>query len=333
MAKKLLDNAKNEKNDEFYTRLEDVELELNHYREQFKGKVILCNCDDPYESNFFKYFAMNFNYLGLKKLIATCYDGSIVAGTQLSIFDTLETDKTAYKVEIESISDMNCDGVIDLLDVEILLKQPGFVQLLEGNGDFRSKECLKLLEECDIVVTNPPFSLFREFISTIVECCKDFIVIGNTNALTYKEIFELFKHDGIRTGYTKFNAGMFFIIPDYYEKYHHLDDSGRKIARVSTSCWLTSLPVSKHNEELILYKSYSPDEYPKYDNFDAINVNKYTEIPFDYDGCIGVPITFLDKFNPEQFEIVKFRKGDDDKDLSINGKCPYFRLIIKKKVK
>lgn len=316
---RTLEKAKEAKNDEFYTRLEDIELELNHYREQFKDKVIFCNCDDPYESSFFKYFAMNFNFFGLKKLIATCYDGSIVAGTQLSIFDIIDTEKTAYKVEIDSISDLNGDGVIDLQDVELLLKTPGVVKQLNENGDFRSPECIGLLKEADIVVTNPPFSLFREFISTLVEYNKDFIVIGNTNALTYKEIFSLFMKDKIRTGYTKFNSGMFFKIPDHYDKFHHIDEKGNKVARVSTSCWLTSLPVAKHNEELVLYKTYNSTEYPKYENYNAININKYTEIPFDYNGDMGVPVTFLDKFNPKQFEIVGLGISNSGLEIGVSG--------------
>ena len=334
-SNKTLAKAKEDKNDEYYTQLSDIENELKHYRHHFKDKIILCNCDDPYESNFFKYFAMNFNFLGLKKLIATCYNGSPVAYTQLSIFDldqdTPKEDRIAYKVEITSVEDINGDGVIDLFDVEAMLQTPGKVQKLKGNGDFRSEECIELLKEADIVVTNPPFSEFRDFIDVLERYSKKFIIIGNTNALTYKEVYNLFKQDKIRTGYTNFNVGMFFIVPDYYEKYHHIDENGKKIARVSTSCWFTNLPVEKHKEYLTLYKHYNPEEYPKFDNFDAINVNTYKEIPVDYSGMIGVPVTFLDKFNPDQFELVKFRKGDDDKDLCVNGKCPYFRIIIRKK--
>lgn len=369
MANEILRKAKNAKEDEFYTQLADIEIELKHYKEQFENKVVLCNCDDPYESNFFKYFAMNFNFLGLKKLIATCYDGSPVAGTQLSLdlFDEetgeINKDKTAYKVEITNIEDLNGDGSIDLLDIEILLKKENVVQKLKGNGDFRSEECIELLKEADIVATNPPFSCFREFITLLDKYEKQFIIIGNTNALTYKETFSLFKNNRIRTGYTNFNTGMFFVVPDSFEKYHHLDDLGRKIARVSTSCWFTSLPVKKHNDELILFKNYTPEEYPKYHNFDAINVNTYKDIPYDYDGYIGVPITFLDKFCPTQFEIIglgisnsgleigvlpytlehkKYRKeiqkkGAVDGDLYLldedgNPVVPYARIIIKRRV-
>ena len=334
MSKKDLQSANRAKNDEFYTQLNDIQQELCHYKEHFKGKVVFCNCDDPYESNFFKYFALNFNSLGLKKLIATCYDPSPIAGIQLDLFEQLELkpyQKKAFKIEIREITDMNGDGSVDLSDVEYLLKNDkNVLSVLEGDGDFRSKECTNLLEQADIVVTNPPFSLFREYIGQLVQFNKKFIVMGNTNALTYKEIFKLFQDDKIRTGNTNFNVGMFFYVPDSYEKFHKMVD-GKKMVRVSTSCWYTNLEVKKHNEELITYRHYNKDEYPKYDNYDAINVNKYTDIPCDYDGIMGVPITFLDKYNPKQFELVKFRKGDDDKDLSINGKCTYFRVLIRRR--
>lgn len=308
MATKLMDKAKKEKADEFYTQLSDIENEMRYYKEQFKGKIIFCNCDDPYESNFFKYFALNFNHLGLKKLIATCYDSSPVAFTQLSLFDCGKSipnkNRRAYKIEITEVCDFNTDGAVDLADVRYLLQnKENTLTLLNGDGDFRSEECIELLKQADIVVTNPPFSLFREYVAQIIENGKDFILIGNTNALTYKEIFKLFKENKIRTGNTNFNVGMYFFVPDDYQKFHKIVD-GKKMVRVSTSCWFTSLPVKKHNEYLTCYKRYSPEEYPKYDNYDAINIDKYTEIPYDYDGCMGVPITFLDKYNPEQFEIV-----------------------------
>ena len=334
MARKDLAQAKDAKKDEFYTKLDDIAKELKNYRPYFKDKVVFCNCDDPYESNFFKYFALNFNALGLKKLIATCYNGSPIAGDELPlIFEIEESEpkKIAYKVEITEVHDYNNDGAINLADVQYLIQnEKNVLSILKGNGSFDSSESIELLKEADIVVTNPPFSLFREFLSLLDKHGKQFIIIGNTNALTFKDTFKMFQEDKIRTGYTNFNVGMFFQVPDTYEKFHHVEN-GRKVARVSTSCWFTNLPVAKHNEDLILYKHYTPEEYPTYDNYDAINVNTYTDIPCDYDGAIGVPITFLDKYNPNQFEIVKFRKGNDDKDLSINGKCPYFRIIIKKK--
>ena len=308
MATKLMDKAKKEKADEFYTQLSDIENEMRYYKEQFKGKIIFCNCDDPYESNFFKYFALNFNHLGLKKLIATCYDNSPVAFTQLSLFDCGKSipnkNRKAYKIEITEVSDFNADGAVDLSDVRYLLQnKDNTLTLLNGDGDFRSHECVELLKQSDIVVTNPPFSLFREYVAQIIENGKDFILIGNTNALTYKEIFKLFKENKIRTGNTNFNVGMYFFVPDDYLKFHKIVD-GKKMVRVSTSCWFTSLPVKKHNEYLTCYKRYSPEEYPQYENYDAINIDKYTEIPYDYDGCMGVHITFLDKYNPDQFEIV-----------------------------
>ena len=335
MATKLMDNAKRNKADEFYTQLIDIEKELKHYKEHFKDKIVFCNCDDPYESNFFKYFAMNFNYLGLKKLIATCYDSSPIAYTQLNLFGEDKSfpnkNRHPYKIEINEVQDYNKDGAIDLSDVEYLIKnKKNALTLLKENGDFRSNECIELLKQSDIVVTNPPFSLFREFIEQLTTYNKDYIIMGNTNALTYKEVFKLFQEDKIRTGYTNFNVGMYFFVPNDCEKYHKIVD-GKKMVRVSTSCWFTSLPVERHKEMLTLYKKYIKEDYPTYDNYDAINVNTYTEIPYDYFGCIGVPITFLDKYNPKQFEIIKFRKGNDDKDLTINGKSPYFRVIIKRR--
>lgn len=337
-SNKTLHKASKKRNDEFYTQLPDIEKELKHYKDQFRGKVVYCNCDDPFESNFFKYFAANFNALGLRKFITTSYVKSPIVGGQLPLFEMeglKPSGKEPFKIEIKEVTDINRNGAINLDDVEYLLKHnKNTAAPLRGNGDFRSKECIELLKEADIVVTNPPFSLFREYVAQLVEYNKKFLIIGNTNAITYKEIFKLFKKNKIRTGYTNFNVGMFFIVPDYWEKFHHIDENGNKIARVSTSCWFTNLEVEKHKQEITLYKKYNRKEYPKYDNYDAINVNKYTDIPYDYDGVIGVPITFIDKHNPDQFEIVKFRKGDDDKDLSINGKYTYFRILIRnKKVK
>lgn len=308
MATKLMDNAKRNKVDEFYTQLADIEKELRHYKESFKDKVIFCNCDDPYESNFFKYFAMNFNYLGLKKLIATCYDSSPIAYTQLNLFGddkvVPNNNRHPYKIEITEVEDGNKDGAIDLSDVEHLLRnKKNTLTLLKENGDFRSNECIELLKQSDIVVTNPPFSLFREFVEQLTIYNKDYIIMGNTNALSYKEIFKLFKIDKIRTGYTNFNVGMYFFVPDDCEKYHKIVD-GKKMVRVSTSCWFTSLNVKKHNDELTLYKKYSEIEFPPFVNYNAINVNNYKDIPYDFDGEIGVPVTFLDKYNPKQFEII-----------------------------
>lgn len=343
MANKTLQSAKSAKQDEFYTQLSDISNELRHYKEQLRGKVVFCNCDDPFESNFFKYFAANFNHLGLKKLIATSYKPSPITGGQLPLFEMEGlkglTDKDPYVVEINEVPDINNDGAISIEDVEYLLRNDKNVsRRLNGDinynaGDFRSKECIELLEKSDIVITNPPFSLFREFVTQLVRHNKKFLIIGNTNAITYKEIFKLIKENNFRTGNTNFNVGMFFEVPDSWKQFHHIDKkTGKKIARVSTSCWYTNMDVSKHHDFIPLYKKYTAEEYPIYDNYDAIEVAKVADIPVDYNGTMGVPITFLDKYNPEQFEIIKFRKGNDDKDLSINGKCPYFRILIKRKV-
>src|SRR3989344_218142 len=259
------------KKDEFYTQLVDIEKEVKHYKNQFRDKVVYCNCDDPFESNFFKYFAANFNALGLKKLITTSYTKSPIAGGQLPLFEMegLKPDgKEPYVVEINEVPDINNDGAISLEDVEALLRHnKKSSHKLQGNGDFRSEECIELLKQADIVVTNPPFSLFREYLAQLVEHNKKFLIIGNTNAITYKEIFKLLKENKIRTGYTNFNVGMFFIVPDDWEKFHHIDENGNKIARVSTSCWFTNLEVEKHKQEITLYKKYNPEEYPKYDYY------------------------------------------------------------------
>ena len=347
MARKDLAQAKDAKKDEFYTKLDDIAKELKNYRPYFKDKVVFCNCDDPYESNFFKYFALNFNALGLKKLIATCYNGSPIAGDELPlIFEIEESEpkKIAYKVEITEVHDYNNDGAINLADVQYLIQnEKNVLSILKGNGSFDSPESIELLKEADIVVTNPPFSLFKEFLMLLDKYNKQFLIIGNTNALKYKLTFKMFQEDKIRTGYTNFNVGMFFQVPDSWEKFHHIEN-GKKMARVSTSCWFTNLPVAKHNEELILYKHYTEEEYPEYDNYKAINVSTYTDIPCDYDGVMGVPITFLDKYNPQQFEIIwtTDRGGDgfledlkktwDRYDAPVlKGKGLYTRILIKRK--
>lgn len=349
MPPRDLTQARIARRDEFYTQLADIEKELRHYTEHFRDKTVFCNCDDPYESNFFKYFALNFNRLGLKRLIATCYDGSPVLGNELLLDFGETTDspkKIAYKVDITEVTDVNGDGAINLADIQYLMQNDkNVISILKGNGDFRSEECVELLKQSDIVVTNPPFSLFREYLSQLDKYEKQFIIIGNTNALKYKVTFKMFQEDKIRTGYTNFNVGMFFSVPDSYEKFHHMEN-GRKIARVSTSCWFTNLPVKRHTEDLILYKHYTPEEYPHYDNYDAINVNTYTDIPCDYDGVIGVPITFLDKYNPEQFEIIwttdrggdgyleEYKRKWDRYDAPvINGRGLYTRILIRKKQK
>ena len=304
MANASLSNAKKQKNDEFYTQLSDIENELKHYKSHFAGKVVYCNCDDARKSNFFRFFQKKFNDYGLKKLITTSYN---------------ENGHGSFLVYE---GDTNGNGKLD--DNEIKVSD------LQDNGDFRSEECIELLKEADIVVTNPPFSLFREFIATLVQYDKKFLVIGNNNAITYKEIFPLIKENKLWLGFSD-NKTMEFVMPDSYEKYNYIDKKGRKIGKVPAISWFTNLEHSKRNDEIILYKKYTSEEFPKYDNYDAIEVSRVCEIPKDYNGVMGVPITFLGKYNPSQFEIVKFRKGDDDKDLCVNGKCPYFRILIRKK--
>lgn len=294
MANKNLNAAKVAKKDEFYTQLYDIEMELQHYWPHFQDKVVLCNCDDPYESNFFKYFAMNFNQLGLKKLICTCYDGSPIMGTQLSLFAVDaegKEKKVAYKVEISEVSDLNGDGAVDLADVEYLIKNDkNVLSCLHGNGDFRSKECVELLKQADIVVTNPPFSLFREYIGQLMEYKKKFLIIGPLNALHYKEIFPLFKDNMVWLGFN--NGG---------KEYNKPDGTKQKMGNTG---WYTNLDHNKRHEELDLVCHYSPNEYPTYENYDAIEVSKVSDIPNDYPGIMGVPSTFIDKYNPEQFEII-----------------------------
>ena len=310
MANKQFDAAKREKNDEFYTQLVDIERELSHYKNQFRNKIIFCNCDNPYESNFFKYFAMHFNDLGIKKLITTCYKNSPIANKQLSLFDfeSLENKTTSvpHKIIVEEVKDENEDGRVDLIDVKLILKnRKNALTRLKGDGDFRSDECIELLKEADIVVTNPPFSLFREYVAQLMEYKKKFLIIGNINALTYKEIFPLIKENKIWLGY--FSGCMKFKVPEHYKQRataYWIDENGQKWRSLGNICWFTNLEVSKRHENLTLYKKYNPEEYPKYDNYDAIEVSKVAEIPYDYEGAMGVPITFIDKYNPEQFEII-----------------------------
>lgn len=335
-----LRKADREKNDEFYTRLTDIESELKYYAGHFNDKVIFCNCDDPFESNFFKYFAMNFNFLKLKKLICTCYDNSPVAYTQLSFLgeDSCKkipnNNRKAYMIEITEVKDYNGDGAIDLSDVEYLLKNDNnSLKLLKGNGDFRSEECINLLKQADIVVTNPPFSLFREYMAQLIEYEKKFVIIGNKNAITFKEIFPLLKENKIWCGYTIPNN---FLLPN--------GDITKKMQGLCR--WYTNLDTVKRHEIMPLYKKYSAEEYPEYDNYKAINVDKVSDIPYDYDGVMGVPITFLDKYNPEQFEIIDainryslfdiFDTNDKVREThshtcNIDGKAKYFRIIIRRK--
>lgn len=303
------------KNDEFYTLLTDIEKEMRHYRKHFKGKTVLCNCDDPFESNFFKYFVLNFNRLGLKKLIATCYATSPIAGQQLSLFDVVGGDEKQrnkpYKAVVTKVYDVTGDGGVDMFDVAELFKShENELAELEGDGDFRSEECLALLDEADIVVTNPPFSLFREYVATLMEHEKKFIIIGNSNAITYKEVFPLIMQDRLWLGVTRSGTGSmwFRIMDDFPVKSGQKVENGVRYQTIGNSAWFTNLDVKKRHEELILVKRYSPEEYPRYDNYDAIEVSKIVDIPLDYAGVMGVPITFLGKYNPDQFEIVGITK-------------------------
>ena len=335
MANRNLNAAKRAKKDEFYTQLPDIERELRHYWPHFRGKTVLCNCDDPYESNFFKYFALRFNQLGLRRLLCTCYNGSPVRGTELLLHFDGEADepkRQAYMVDIHAVPDLNGDGAVDLTDVRLLLENDRNALRLLQTGDFRSAECVALLQEADIVVTNPPFSLFREYVGQLMDYGKRFLIIGPQNAITYKEIFPLIKDNKIWLGYG-FNAGnAYFKVPDNKQTYAAgVYDEEKKLVKFRNCHWYTNLEIPKRHDELDLFCRYSPEDYPKYDNYDAIEVSKTANIPYDYDGVMGVPITFLDKYNPEQFEIVKFRKGNDEKDLSIKGKCPYFRILIRNK--
>ena len=339
----LHDSSRN-KQDEFYTNLQLIEDELKHYRAHFKGKRILCNCDDPYESNFFKYFAMNFNALGLRSLTATCYATSPIVYTQLGLFGVNEVvsrkerkgtqgGKQPYKIVITEVKDENGDGRIDLADVEWLIKsRKNVLTKLKGDGDFRSPECAALLKDADVVVTNPPFSLFREYMAQLVEHKKQFLIIGNMNAVTYREIFPLIRDNKVWLGN---KAGHFwFKVPPHYEEKatdFKIDENGQKWRRMGNICWFTNLDFPKRHEKMLLWKKYSPGAYPKYDNYDAIEVSKTADIPSDWDGMIGVPITFMSQYNPDQFEIIRFRKGDDDRDFTIGGKSTYFRIIIRRK--
>lgn len=298
MAKNAnLHSAKQQKNDEFYTRYEDIQAELNHYEKHFEGKTVLCNCDDPFESNFCKFFLRNFNYLKLKRLICTSYAGSVVVGTKSDFKDAngepLQNGH-GYVMDITSVPMANGRGVSDD-DIYSLLHSPGIIKPLKGDGDFRSDECIEYLKAADIICTNPPFSLFREYVALLMQHEKKFVIIGNKNAITYKEFFPLLKDNKVWIGY--FSPTEF-------------DTPNGKTKKVNGLCrWFTNLDIKKRHENLILYKQYNPEDYPKYDNYNAINVDKVELIPCDYDSVMGVPITFMDKYNPEQFEIIGISKS------------------------
>lgn len=317
------------KKDEFYTQLVDIEKELKYYKKQFRGKVVYCNCDDPFESNFFKHFAANFNSLGLKKLITTSYNKSPIAGRQLPLFKMeglkpiKPKDAEAHRIEINEVPDLNKDGAIGLEDVKQLLEHDANVSTpLKDNGDFRSEECIKLLKEVDIVVTNPPFSLFREYVAQLVNHKKKFLIMGNQNAITYKEIFKLIKGNKIWLGQSLNGKNILFQIPDYYESYYKIID-GKKYAFPKGVVWFTNLDVPKRSEELVLYKKYNKKEYPKFDNYNAINIDRTEQIPMDYTGVMGVPITFLHKYNPNQFEIVGLGNSRDNFTPNKDYQSPY----------
>lgn len=301
-----LHKAKDAKNDEFYTQLTDAAKELIHYKQHFKDKIVLCNCDDPTWSAFWKYFHLNFAELGLKKLISTHYD----------------REEATYKMEYTGGDDNN---------IEAGVKTP-----LEGNGDFRNQECLDLLDECDIVVTNPPFSLFREYVAVLMEHKKKFLIIGNMNAVTYKEIFPLIRDNQIWYGVSLTGSKCSFLVPESYDGKNVFFEDGVRKAKINNAIWFTNLDHHKRHEKLILWKNYTPEEFPKYDNYDAIDCSLVSNIPCDYDGVIGVPITFLTKYNPDQFEIVAFRKGKDGKDLVFTRERervqPYFRILVRRRL-
>ena len=353
MANKNLNAAKTAKKDEFYTEMTDIERELQHYWPHFFNKVVFCNCDDPYESNFFKYFALHFNHLGLKKLICTCYNGSPVQGNELMIdFGDLsdEPKKIAFKVEITEVKDLNGDGSVDLADVRYLLQNDKNVISILKTGDFRDPECIELLKQADIVVTNPPFSLFREYMAQLMKYGKKFLIIGHQNAITYREFFPLLQSNQVWLGYGFRGAAAHFFSP--YEDIATAGDHKKDKIRVSGVNWFTNLEIPKRNEELDLIRRYSPEEYPYYDNYNAINIGKTQDIPCDFPGIMGVPITFLDKYNPNQFEIVWQASGNTRasapssvlKEVGykthpedrggcgvVNGKRQYSRILIRNK--
>lgn len=332
MARKIqhtqFSEARTNKKDEFYTQLSDIERELKHYKHHFKGKVVLCNCDDPRVSNFFHFFSYNFENFGLKKLIATCYKNQDM--------DLFSENKSEQAIYLEYTGDKNGNNFPDPHEIGI--------KKLKGDGDFRSKECVELLKEADILVTNPPFSLFREYVAQLIEYNKKFLIIGNINAISYKEIFKLIKENKAWLGMNMGRGISGFIVPKHYELYGseaRIDEKGNRIVSTNNCLWLTNLDNSKRHEDIILYKKYNPEEFPTYENYDAINVDKTKDIPMDYTGVMGVPITFLDKYNPDQFEIIDINphfftlveKGlPKPAQLKITGqKDPYARILIKNK--
>ena len=328
-SNKNLHAAKNSKKDEFYTQLSDIEKELSHYKDHFQGKVVFCNCDDPRVSNFFNYFSYNFERLGLKKLITTCYKNQ-----NADLFSEHKSEKAVY---LKYMGDKNGNKIPDPEEIGI--------KHLKGDGDFRSPECIKLLKEADIVVTNPPFSLFREYVGQLIDYDKDFITIGSLNSITYKEIFKLIKENKLWLGYGFSGGNAYFTTPHSKEFANGVYNEETGLVKFRNVAWFTNMDYEERHEELILYKKYSKKEYPKYDNYDAINVDKTKDIPMDFKGAMGVPITFLDKHNPNQFEILGMSAsagynkevvgipflGDKDARPLLNGKNTYARIFIKNK--
>lgn len=359
MAKNsTLNKAKETRNDEYYTQYDDIQKELNHYERHFKGKTVLCNCDDPFESNFCKFFLKNFNYLGLKRLICTSYYSSPILGSQLSLKDNNNETVRAgngYVIDVKEVPMTNGRGVSDDDIKSLLNSEKRGVKKLSGDGDFRSVECIEYLKQADIVVTNPPFSLLIDYFLLLINSGKKFLIIGNPNAIHYKEIFPLVKQNKIWVGYKSMSADMLFDVNDDFAKWlieNKKQGSGYKIVNGvikgrAQAIWFTNLDIDKRHEKLILYKRYSPDDYLHYSNFDGIDVNKVSEIPNDYEGYIGVPDSFMDYYNPDQFEICGLSTGDAAKALGVkknyrgrtdlayvkDGKncCPFSRIIIRKR--
>ena len=347
---RALTRAAKAQQDEFYTTTPDIELELQHYREHFKGRKILCNCDDPFESKFFEYFAIRFKSYGLAKLTATSYAGSPIAQRQLLLFEEEkpQRERTPYCATLCELRDYNGDGRTDRHDVIWALQNiPGALRKLEGDGDFRSPECIELLKDADIVVTNPPFSLLREYIAILMKYSKKFVIVSNFNAITYKEVFPLFMQNRIWLGYGFLRGSAHFTIPSIADPESAYKDYDPKTGLVSmrNCCWFTNLEIKRRYWPMAIFKHYTPEEYPHYDNYDAIEVSRTDWIPVDYDGVMGVPITFMDKYNPEQFEIVGRADanlaGEDNpyhlpgfKDKGgapmINGKFVYKRILIRR---
>jgi len=333
-----LQKAKNLKDDEFYTTYETIESEVAHYVSHFLGKTVLCNCDDPFESNFCKYFLKNFNVLGLRRLICTSYCTSTVIGTQLNLFNAqqLISDKgVGYVLDVRKFS----NSKVEISDDEIIsfLQSPNIIRKLNGNGDFRSPECVEYLKECDIVVTNPPFSLFKEIVTEIMKYNKKFLIIGNQNAITYKEIFPLIQNNEVWTGY-RFGE-MKFRVPEYSKprKYRYwVDTNGQKWRSLGNAMWLTNLDNDRRHSLIAMTKSYNPTDYPKYDNYDAINVKTIQDIPYNYYGIMGVPITIINRYNSEQFEIIGEANHGSDNEFDlfkpmIDGKEIFKRILIRRK--